>query len=196
MLNLIKLLPFLPLISCSIGDERPNFIVCVKTCSYDPSLGGCKLNLILRLTQWTCLADCQYQCTRMDVLKDRLEASRIVQYFGKWPFIRILGAQEFFSVIFSLGNFFACLYGYFRIYSHRKAKGEDDWMDKVHLISLFITCNTWLQSAIFHYRDTWITEKLDYFSACLCILSTVPSAIIRTFEIKTARDQLKIFIPM
>lgn len=137
---------------------------------------------------------------RRDVLKDRLEGKRIVQYFGKWPFKRILGAQEIFSVVFSLANLVACLYGYFRIYKRgkgtQKKKMKQFWMDNVHYVGLFITCNTWLQSAIFHYRDTWLTEKLDYFSACLCILATVPSAIIRTFQIKSPRAQLNVVIPM
>lgn len=193
LLSPLLLLPLIlvsfALVSASIGDERESFVNCVKSCASDL----CNLPLLLRLTQWTCQSDCQYRCMRLDVLKDRLEASRIVQYFGKWPFVRILGAQEIFSVLFSLGNFAACLYGYFRIYKKRRSQ---DWMANVHLVSLFITCNTWLQSAIFHYRDTWITEKLDYFSACLCILSTVPSAAIRTFEIKKPRDQLKLVIPM
>ena len=202
MINLITLLlPLLiSLISCSIGDERPSFIECVNTCSNNSSM-DCKLDWILRFTQWTCLANCQYQCIRIDALKDQSESRRMVQYFGKWPFIRILGAQEIFSVIFSLGNLLACLYGYFQIYKrgkHQQSKKHNStyWMDSIHLVALFVTCNTWLQSAIFHYRDTWITEKLDYFSASLCILYTVPSAVIRTFELENSRDQLKICIPM
>lgn len=175
-------------VSCSIGDERPSFISCVRNCANLP----CSLDWILRLTHWTCSADCNYKCMRMDVLEDRLNSVRIVQYFGKWPFLRILGAQEIFSVLFSLGNLAACIYGYHVILKG----GRSHWMDGVHKVSFLITCNCWLQSAIFHYRDTWLTEKLDYFSACLMILSTVPAAIIRSFGIKKRQEQLKIAVAM
>lgn len=30
----------------------------------------------------------------------------MVQFYGKWPFVRVLGVQEFFSMIFSLPNLY------------------------------------------------------------------------------------------
>lgn len=182
-------------ISASDGDERPSFLDCVKNCVSKV----CKLDKILKLTGWNCSDDCKYRCMRLDVDDLRKTGDKIVQYYGKWPFIRILGAQEIFSVIFSFGNLLACLYGYFFIYKKKSFDGSDGriwYMKRVHLIGLLITCNAWLQSAIFHYRDTKITEKLDYFSACLFILSTVPTAVIRIFELKTWKQQSKIVIPM
>ena len=189
------------LISGSDGDEREEFIKCVELCSIgNNSEVKCNLNFVLKLTGWDCLADCKYQCMQLDVAKSRFQiipqnspSKRIVQYYGKWPFLRIFGAQEIFSVIFSLGNLIACLMGYFKIYKHRRSP---NWMKRLHLIGLFITCNTWIQSSIFHFRDTPFTEKLDYFSACLCILSTGPIAIIRVFEIRKSSDQLKVIIPI
>lgn len=134
---------------------------------------------------------------RADVEASTASGLRMVQYYGKWPFIRLLGAQELFSVLFSLGNMLACLYGYFFIYLGDRRSRRVGWMGSVHWLGLWITCNTWLQSAIFHYRDTPFTEKLDYFSACLCILSSIPVVLIRIFEIKKKRDQLlKVVLPM
>ena len=187
------------LISASDGDERPSFLNCLKNC---PS-NFCELDRILKWTGWNCSNDCKYKCMRLDLKGMRELNERIVQYYGKWPFLRVFGAQEIFSVIFSLGNLMACVYGYFIIYKKKKKeKAEEEegesriqYMGTVHLIGLLITCNTWLQSAIFHYRDTPFTEKLDYFSACLFIISTVPVALIRIFEVKSGENQLKLFLP-
>lgn len=176
-------------ISASDGDERPSFLNCLKKCASN----FCELEGILKFTGWNCSNDCKYKCMRLDVEGMRGLNERIVQYYGKWPFLRVLGAQEFFSVIFSMGNLMACLYGYFLIY--KKKERAIDYMLTVHLIGLLVTCNTWIQSAIFHYRDTPFTEKLDYFSACLFIISTVPVALIRIFELKSAKSQLKIVFP-
>ena len=214
-LTLTVLLLFVKTLSSSDGDERPTFLKCLETCPKD-----CELSWILKWTGWNCADDCKYRCMRMDVElirkngkvdKTRTRTSlysddktggykpgRIVQYYGKWPFVRVLGAQEIFSVLFSLGNLFACLYGYSRIYrrnrnrkSHQNHGKKLAYMGNVHWVGLLVTCNAWIQSAIFHYRDTPFTEKLDYFSACLLILSTVPSALIRIFEIKTFTTALK-----
>lgn len=194
--NILYLLSNLGIfVSASDGDERTSFLNCLTSCSID----SCDLDRLLRWTGWNCSSDCKYKCMRIDLKGMRNLNERIVQYYGKWPFLRVFGAQEIFSVIFSLGNMLACLYGYFFIYQKQnktKKKDELEYMKRVHLIGLFITCNTWLQSAIFHYRDTPFTEKLDYFSACLCILSTVPVALIRTFELKTKGDQLKVIVPV
>lgn len=205
------------LISSSEGDDDPIFIKCVENCFINDNSDAsvkCKLDLVLRLSGWNCEADCKYKCMRWQVDKLRNEVkllngkginkeAQIVQYYGKWPFIRVFGAQEIFSVIFSLGNFMACLYGYFYIYrpirkqiKNRNKNVKTLWMDRIHSISLWITCNSWLQSAIFHYRDTPFTEKLDYFSASLFILSSLPVALIRNFRAESLKDQLKFVVPV
>ena len=126
----------------SDGDERPEFASCVKSCSIE---GKCQLDRVLRLTGWDCEADCKYRCMRADLQKRRSSCSsgHTVQYYGKWPFIRVFGAQELFSVLFSLGNFLACLYGYFYYYRPTilgKAK-RSHWMTRVHFLSFLITSN-------------------------------------------------------
>lgn len=181
----------------SEGDERESFTECVAACSsaLPESQVTCQLDSVfLKLSGWNCLADCKYRCMRLDVTKIRAQAGRIVQYYGKWPFVRVIGAQEVFSVLFSLGNFLACIYGYFFIYRNKKSTTLVTWMDSLHFVAFLITCNTWLQSALFHYRDTPVTEKLDYFSACLCILSSLPVALIRTLKVKSAKKQFFYFV--
>jgi post-GPI attachment to proteins factor 3 len=37
----------------------------------------------------------------------RDEKHQPIKYYGKWPFRRVAGMQEFFSVLFSLGNLVA-----------------------------------------------------------------------------------------
>lgn len=174
----------------SKGDERAAFVACVAQCGGRP----CQLSWILRVTQWDCLADCKYRCITEDVAT----GAPIVQYYGKWPFVRLLGAQELFSVLFSLGNLVAHLYGYFHIYraSSLRQTGHYGWMNRIHQTSLWLGCNAWLQSTIFHYRDTPLTEKLDYFSAGLCICAMLPVAVIRIGRIRSGVMQLAVFAPM
>ncbi len=190
---------FLLPILASIGDERESFVSCVKECVASQK---CNLNWILKLTAWTCEADCNYLCMRTDLSTIKAAGGRVVQYYGKWPFIRVFGAQEFFSVIFSLGNLAANIFGFFYIYRPNLLKLKQArrhsyaWMNWLHCISFLVNCNAWLQSFIFHYRDLWLTERLDYFSAGLLICYTFPVAVIRTREIKSFASQLAVLLPM
>ena len=70
------------------------------------------------------------------------------------------------------------------------------WMNWLHVTNLVVNCNAWLQSSIFHYRDLWLTERLDYFSACLLICLTLPVALIRTQQLKTFNSQMAVLLPM
>lgn len=49
-------------------------------------------------------ADCRYHC--MHALEDSRQVQGMLarKYHGKWPFVRVLGMQEVFSVAMSLGN--------------------------------------------------------------------------------------------
>jgi post-GPI attachment to proteins factor 3 len=184
----------LSFIAASDGDDGPEFQACVSECVTNQH---CRLDWVLRFSGWDCGADCKYRCMRSDLEKMRGKGGkfRVLQYYGKWPFVRLFGAQELFSVLFSLGNFFACIYGYLRYFCPQAKRFPRHWMNRVHFASFLITANTWLQSALFHYRDTPLTEKLDYFSACACIVSTVPVVLIRTRKIRTIRAQLTLVAP-
>lgn len=51
-----------------------------------------------------------------DVLDRRRKGINLEQYYGKWPFTRVLGVQEIASVIFSIANFIPH-YMYFHSYA-------------------------------------------------------------------------------
>jgi hypothetical protein len=74
----------------------------------------------LKLSSWECSSDCSYRC--MWLLEDQKRRTKaavapvaIEKYFGKWPFIRALGAQEPASVLFSILNLVANTVCFFKI---------------------------------------------------------------------------------
>lgn len=124
-----------------------------------------------------------------------------VKYKGKWAFRRFLGrfrlpkirhcagCQEFMSVAFSLGNSWV----HFRHYSKLQSPKANPF---VHLKTMQrflrtlwkayagIAMNAWVWSAVFHARDTPLTEALDYLSAGLLIVYGLFLSIYRTFPIR------------
>lgn len=134
------------------------------------------LPLHLRLLQWNCESNCDYQCQIL-VTKDRIEEhEEVYQFHGKWPFRRIFGIQEFASMIFSIGNFIVHLIGFKKLL---KAIRENESTPKsilksdfiVILLISMITMFAWSFSTIFHIRDYLVTERLDYYFAGLTVLS-------------------------
>ncbi|KAF6257932.1 Per1-like protein [Scenedesmus sp. NREL 46B-D3] len=121
--------------------------------------------------QWDCAADCSYNC--MWALEGARAASLprpVYKYFGKWPFIRVLGAQEIASVLFSIANMLAHAHCMRRYLCYvRTSSGCADcgvhgypyyWL---WLVYSMVNVNAWLWSSVFHCRDTKATERLDYF---------------------------------
>lgn len=117
------------------------------------------------------------------------------QYHGKWPFVRILGMQEFFSVLFSIGNLHAQLRGYARF---RQALRESKPLKQYTYSGLvfmmcLLNCNGWIWSCVFHARDWLITERLDYFSAVLLVMFSLYSSIIRTLRVDRQKWPIILF---
>ena len=119
---------------------------------------------------WDTEAHCRYFCMHRTE-KDELDFAatrglarpRPQKYYGKWPFLRLFGMQEFFSVIFSLCNLVVNIYGHMFIFlpvvsSHYPYQG-------ILLVFFLFQCLAWIFSAIFHARDTRLTERFDYFFA-------------------------------
>ena len=97
-----------------------------------------------------------------------------VKFYGKWPFRRILGMQEVLSVLFSLANMAVHIHNLRRLsqawwfdIAANQAPHTLYWV----LWMLYASCaiNSWFWSAVFHSRDTYITERLDYISADLSV---------------------------
>ena len=92
---------------------------------------------------------------------------QMVQFHGKWVFIRFLGAQEPMSVLFSLLN----LQVHFKALSLLRKQVSDVYPLKlVYILHALLSCNAWFWSAIFHSRDKNLTERMDYFSAGSVVL--------------------------
>lgn len=160
----------------------------------------------LMIMQWDCLSDCRYHC--MWLLENKKKASSdhshtpVEKYFGKWPFLRFLGAQEPASVLFSLFNLFgaaACLLSIsqqiaIQQQNNHKKKWTSSYPTKERkkksaLYAMipsmwtwyfFLSCNAWLWSSVFHCRDTKSTEKFDYYSAGLLVVYNLFLTLVRT----------------
>lgn len=64
-----------------------------------------KQSVFDRLFQWSCADECQYGCMWRTVFAFFERGWPIPQFYGKWPFLRLLGMQEPASVLFSALNF-------------------------------------------------------------------------------------------
>ncbi|KAL5490653.1 hypothetical protein ACEPAI_5487 [Sanghuangporus weigelae] len=178
--------------NASAGDRSISFQKCIYSCK----LQNCRssgaddvptvvednipqtLPLSLRLTRWTCTDDCAYWCMHQLTEEAITQGRPILQYYGKWPFWRVLGMQEPASVFFSLMNLWVHVRGY------RSVEGRvpDTHPMKMYLLLWsVVNMNAWICSAVFHVRDKPTTEKLDYFSAALVFIVALCTVVSRFF---------------
>ena len=138
--------------------------------------------LSLRLVGWSCESCCRYDCMWLHVEWRHSQQLPTVKYYGKWPFTRVLGMQELLSTLFSIGNLLPHAWGWLQ-YRRRVSLSYSmrSWWSAYALVA----CNTWLWSAVFHARDTLLTERLDYFCASLGIVVSFAVQLIRTFHIRS-----------
>lgn len=146
----------------------------------------------LRLLLWTCSSNCDYVCqhitTDRRVSRDPPMLNPVVQYHGKWPFYRIFGVQEPFSVLFSLFNFLAHRHGLSKIHNSIPLEYP---LRKYYVAFGYIGLGTWLFSMLFHIRDLNITEKLDYFAAGINVLYGLYYTPIRIFRLDEKKSSVK-----
>ncbi|ESN96701.1 hypothetical protein HELRODRAFT_95556 [Helobdella robusta] len=133
--------------------------------------------LILKLTMWDCLDECEHQCIWPTVDVFREEHDIVPKFYGKWPFIRILGSQEIASSIASLLNLCSHIY-MIRIF--RKQVRSSSAMYYLWNVTTLVGINTWFWSFLFHMRDTPFTEKMDYFCAVSAVMYNLYIFIHRT----------------
>ncbi|KAG8994133.1 hypothetical protein FRB93_001664 [Tulasnella sp. JGI-2019a] len=178
-------LALLPCAIASSGDRAQVFQVCLKFCATNYCSHSPRLDLPLRLAWWTYLDDCKYRC--MHEITNATEQKRqrgdqrahVEQYYGKWPFWRLLGMQEPASVLFSLLNLCAHVKG--GRYQQKKLSAGHP-MRAYYRAWTLLGINSWICSALFHTRDTPLTEKLDYFSAAASIMFALYGAGVRLFH--------------
>jgi len=193
--KLLLLAVLLHATTASLGDMdvkyRNRLIKCI-----DLRLGVPPTALSLRLTCWDADADCRYQSMHATVLERRADASMhfevetadegrvladgpVLQYYGKWPFERVLGIQEVASVAFSGANLWQHVVGMRRVRARCAASASR----RLYLSNGLIACNAWFWSAVFHTRDVWWTEALDYHGASSVTSFTTFIAVTRVLEL-------------
>ena len=135
--------------------------------------------------------------------------AEIKQYYGKWPLFRVLGMQEFFSVIFSAMNLGAHLlgFGYFSkktkiVYNYRIPLENNRqfcyfyWFPSIAIYFGF-ACFTWIASMIYHVRQTNFTLGLDYFFSMGFLVLALALTVIRVLRIKSLKKQaLVVYFPV
>lgn len=184
------LLPVLVAVgTASPGDNLFEFDDCRFACEYQKACPGSQITYIDTSTNefsefefdqcplalstflfWDCISDCDYQCQQI-ITKERIkDKEEILQFHGKWPFLRLFGTQELFSTLFSMGNFIPHYYGFQKLRQKiRKLESRGD-TKRTKLLRNYTYVSiagmlAWSASTIFHMRDLLITEKLDYFFA-------------------------------
>ncbi|ODQ80386.1 hypothetical protein BABINDRAFT_161333 [Babjeviella inositovora NRRL Y-12698] len=180
---------------CSRGDRLPRFQECLSSCIAslcDPTLetlhshAFTPLNPLHRLLLWDCESDCNYQCRRIVTQELKQAHLPVEQFYGKWPFIRVLGTQELFSVVFSLANLYVNYKAFQTVQSYKKSLESGAAaaaMASQYLTLILTSCAGWLASTVFHVRDFALTETLDYFLATGIILNQLLVISIRIFEL-------------
>ncbi|KAK7969701.1 hypothetical protein PG988_008774 [Apiospora saccharicola] len=140
----------------STGDRLPEFRECVK-------LTGCDyLALHRRLLFWTCPQECDHTCQHIVTAKRVSRGEKVTQFHGKWPFVRVLGMQEPFSVLFSVGNFLAHQNGLAKLRAQIPASYH---LRPYYELFAYFGMAAWVFSTIFHIRDFAATEQMDYLAA-------------------------------
>ncbi len=181
----------------TLGWAESCLTACERACRNDPP----SRSAFVQLLRWNRNDDCAYRCTHACLAESIKHGGRMWKYKGKWPHTRILGIQEPFSTVFSLLNLAAHCVGYVMICSCRRAMdqaapgaakpaggaqgvlvlGASD--AHAHLRRLqgmsALWMGAWISSSVFHARDTWWSERLDYCSGNLAMAWMVYTSIAR-----------------
>ncbi|XP_017146857.1 post-GPI attachment to proteins factor 3 [Drosophila miranda] len=171
----------------SNGDRTQFFHNCRQNCErtncsadgleiQEQAVNFYKQSIFDQIFQWSCADECQYGCMWRTVAAFAERAWPIPQFYGKWPFLRMLGMQEPASVIFSMLNFIM----HFRMLRkfRREVRPDSPCYMLAHIFG--VTClNGWIWSSIFHTRDFPLTELLDYAFAYSIVLCTFYCMVMR-----------------
>lgn len=113
----------------------------------------------------------------------------IEQFHGKWPFRRLLGVQEPFSVLFSALNGYAHVAG---LRALRHSLPRDYPLAPYYRAFAYVGIFCWFWSAVFHTRDFVFTERMDYFGAGANVLYGLYYTPVRLFHLyRPARRPLR-----
>ncbi|KAH8319946.1 hypothetical protein KR074_009737 [Drosophila pseudoananassae] len=179
--NLLLLAALVAGCNASNGDRTQFFHNCRQNCERtNCSADGLEIqeqavkfyrqSVFDRLFQWSCADECQYGCMWRTVFAFFERGWPIPQFYGKWPFLRLMGMQEPASVLFSALNF-AVHVRMLRKF-RREVRPDSPCYMLAHIFGV-TNLNGWIWSATFHTRDYPLTELLDYafaYSIILCSL--------------------------
>lgn len=146
---------------------------------------------------WDCLLDCNYKCQRLVTISRENNGHEIVQFYGKWPFVRILGIQEFASVVFSIGNMMASYRNWPKLQKQFKKHGSNSDVATMYwqyMVLVVVSVVGWTFSTLFHTRDNNITETLDYFGAAGIILANFNAIMVRYFDLFRSKNHQRRFV--
>lgn len=200
----------------SPGDNLDEFIDCTYACEYQRQCPGSMIHYIdpetnmfhkVQFTDtpwlyshwllWDCISDCDYQCQQVVTRLRIHDNEEVYQFHGKWPFLRLFGTQELFSVIFSVGNFIPHYQGYHKLLNTLKQSSVKQQAYGNVLINYTYVAiagmSAWTASSIFHFRDTLVTEKLDYFFAGLTVMSAFHALFSRMTRLYLYKTLSQIF---
>jgi len=114
--------------------------------------------------------------------------NRTMQYGGKWPLIRVLGFQEFFSSIFSVGNLLPAIWAFYTVWTSPRLLNTPNGIRRMYLIYASTACLAWIFSAIYHARDTSWSEYLDYAFSDIFVGFGLIVSIQRSWNFKSTRN--------
>ncbi|VEU20256.1 DEKNAAC101143 [Brettanomyces naardenensis] len=213
----------LPTVRASTGDELEEFEDCVKLCDIVTCNGRDKYDDVsdasytlmvndqaetnrfvtmplawnLRLLGWECYPNCDYQCQRLVTAERSASGKEVVQFHGKWPFLRALGVQELFSTLFSIANFFPHYWGFLSMWNHYEnelqihGNPEAANLYWAYMVVGIVASMAWVFSTLFHLRDTWTREQLDYFFAGMTVISGLYGVGVRYFRLYLTKNNRK-----
>lgn len=192
------LLCFFGVASASPGDQSAEYKSCLRRCrginctqeKQTTFRSGQAWYLALLL--WDCADECRHECMwhAVDVLQ--ANGKPVPQFHGKWPFWRFYGIQEPASVLFSILNGICHLWMWrkFRRLVPPSAPFYAIWKGQAVL-----SINAWFWSAVFHARDTPLTEKLDYYCAFSVVLYSLYSLCMRFLGTKSTWLSVSVTMP-
>ncbi|KAK5987392.1 Protein PER1-like protein [Cladobotryum mycophilum] len=180
--------------NASVGDQLHEFKHCLEVCKAEncaPGKEHTPIPALRRLLLWNCASECDYTCQHI-VTTDRIASHHpVVQFHGKWPFYRFLGMQEPFSVLFSLGNFWAHWQGLKKIRALIPASYP---LRPYYEYFSYFGLASWVFSSIFHTRDFAATEQLDYFAAGASVMYGMYYTFIRLFRLDRRTPRKRSFL--
>lgn len=101
---------------------------------------------------------------------------------GRWGFRPLLGANEFFSSLFSLINLLVNVISY---KTHLQPRLTNDHISYIYIGQYYITNLAFISSFLFHIHENTLTRYCDYFFAFLVLKYALFTSLVRVIRIFT-----------